>query len=105
MNSTKLFHGRRRNTPGPSVVVDDGFRGGIILRYSGKVHPWNWGPSARADELQLLAIAILSYTGGEQATEHTAEFATEVVANFPEPGFTIADWQIEAWLQSRCAKS
>ena len=104
--STKLFHGRRRNTPGPSVVVDDGSRSGLILRYRGQSRQWNWGSEALSEELELLAGAILSQVASDDlAAEHMAEFATDVVADFPDGGFTIADWQVEAWLQSRCARS
>ncbi len=97
----KLYHGKRRTTPGPTVVVDDGAIYGRILRQQGGIPSWFWGRWATAAELTLLAHAILSDSiDGNVPAEFVAEFALGVVAKFPDSGFTIATWQIESWLQS-----
>ncbi len=103
--NSKLYHGKRRNTPGPTVVVDNGEGFGLILRYHTIAPMFKWGAGASAIELDLLALAILTDAlGGEVSPETVVEFAKEVVADFPEAGFTLADWQIEAWLEARAAR-
>lgn len=103
--NSKLYHGKSRNTPGPTVVVDHGDGYGLILRYHTIAPTFKWGASASTIELELLARAILTdATGNDVSTEAVTEFAKEVVADFPESGFTLADWQLEAWLQARVAK-
>ena len=104
--NTKLYHGRRRTSPGPTVVVDDGQRGGFILRHGRSVPDWNWGPEAQPEKMETLAQAILMHTLNDEAAavELAPAFSREVVAEFPDAGFTLADWQIEAWLQVYSAK-
>lgn len=104
--NTKLYHGRRRTSPGPTVVVDDGQHGGLILRHGRTVPNWNWGPDGQPAELETLAQAILMHNLNDEAAaiELSPAFSREVVAEFPDAGFTLPDWQIEAWLQIHCAK-
>ena len=103
--NSKLYHGKSRNTPGPTVVVDTAEGYGLILRYHTIAPMFKWGSRATLIELDLLALALLTdITGGDVPPEDAAEFAKDVVANFPEAGFTLADWQVEAWLEARAAK-
>lgn len=103
--NSKLYHGKSRNTPGPTVVVDNSEGFGLILRYQTIAPTFKWGAGASSVQLDLLALAILTDAmGGDISPELIVEFAKEVVAEFPEDGFTLADWQIEAWLEARVAK-
>jgi Family of unknown function (DUF6166) len=104
--NSKLYHGKHRDTPGPTVVVDSREGYGLILRYHTIAPMFKWGAGATSIELDLLALAILTdVVGGEVSPELVVEFAQEVVAEFPEEGFTLADWQVESWLEARAARS
>ncbi len=105
MNSAlKFYHGRRRETPGPSVVVDDGSGSGRILRFQGQALDWRWGRDTPPSERLPLARAILDDLSPNDSTPNrVAEFERRFIAHLPEEGFTIGGWQIADWLQSQFA--
>jgi len=100
MQPTKIFKGERRNGQAQVTVDGEPLQRRWFSRDSG-ISEFAWGAgSPSADRLALSILA--DFLDHDRAKFHFHEFAREIIEKLP-PSWEISSWEIEEWLDHKCA--